>query len=237
MIDKSLLENGIAELGLAISGAQIDAFDKFAELLVETSKVINLTSILEPERIVTEHFLDSISCLSALTPPDNGMILDVGTGAGFPGLPIAIMCPDLECVLMDSTKKKLGFIDNICEELEISNVVTVYSRAEDAGNNKKYREAFDVVYGRAVSEMKVLSELCIPFVNINGFFIAQKSIDYEDELDKGRAIIGQLGGKISKIDIKDIPFTSIERALIVIEKIKKTPADFPRPYSKIKNKK
>ena len=237
MIDKLMLESGINELGLAISGAQIDMFDKFAQLLVETNENINLTSITDPVRILTEHFLDSITCLCVFTPPANKKILDVGTGAGFPGLPIAIMCPDLDCVLLDSTQKKLDFIDRVTKELGLENVTTCNMRAEDAGKNKNVRESFDIVYARAVSHMKVLSELCLPLVSPDGgIFIAQKSMEYDFELNVAKPLIGQLGGSLLKVETKQIPFTEISRALIVIEKIKKTPVGFPREYAKMKTK-
>jgi len=235
MIDKLMLEQGVNELNLAISGAQIDTFDSLAELLIECNESVNLTSILTPSRILTEHFLDSITCLTVIEPPGKGTILDIGTGAGFPGLPIAIMFPDLECILMDSTQKKLNFIDNVCEILNISNVTTLHARAEAAAHDKNLREKFDIVYARAVGEMKILSELCLPFVAIDGHFIAQKSMDYEIELEKGKSMIGNLGGKVSRIYTKKIPFTEIKRTLIVMEKIKSTPKDFPRHYSKIKS--
>ena len=231
MINTELLIKGAEELGLKMSERQTDSFVRLAEELIGANKKFNLTAITDEYRIVTEHFLDSLTVLKAGC---GKKILDVGTGGGFPGLPAAIMCPDTECVLMDSTAKKLKYIDETAELLGLKNVSTVTARAEEAAHRIDMREQFDIVYARAVSDMRILCELCLPFVKKNGIFAAQKSAGSEKEIMLSAKKIALLGGRIKEIIAFNIPTTDIPRSLVIIEKTKPTPALYPREYNKIK---
>ena len=227
------LRSSAYDLGIELSDSQLRQFDEFAALLVEANKRLNLTRITEPEEIITSHFMDSLTTLSALDIAPNANVIDVGTGAGFPGVPIKIVRPDISITLLDATQKKLDFIREAVEQLELQNVELVHARAEDIGHKAKYRERYDIAYARALSEMKVLAELCLPLVRVGGHLVAQKSENIDEEVKSAKPIIGQLGGITEKIVRTTIPGTDIVRQLIVIVKAKPTPAQFPRHYSKI----
>jgi len=236
VIDKKLLRQGVEALGLSITDKQINLMDDFCDILAEANKELNLTRIVLPEKILTDHILDSLSCLCVYEPKKDAKILDIGTGAGFPGIPIAILRPDLKCVLMDSTKKKLDFINMATKKLGIKNVVTLCGRGEEISHDLKHREIYDVVYARAVSEMRILSETAIPYLKLGGMFIAQKSVDCMEEVRTAKPIIGELGGLCEEVKIIKIPISDIERSLILIRKQRKTHIRFPRPYRVIKGK-
>lgn len=228
-----LLRSGAAELGIDLDDGKIDRLDRFARLLVETNKVLNLTRITQPEQIVTSHYLDSLSCLTAVKIKEKATLLDIGTGAGFPGIPIKIARPDLDITLMDSSGKKLKFIDDAISTLGLSTIRTIHSRAEEAGRNLAHREKYDIAIARALADMKALVELCLPLVKVGGSLIAQKSDASDEEIDFARPIIGQLGGSIEKVSRVVIPKGDITRRLVVVAKSLPTPPEFPRPYSKI----
>jgi 16S rRNA (guanine527-N7)-methyltransferase len=227
-----VLRGGARELGTELDDARIGLLDRFASLLVETNRTLNLTRITEPAEIVTGHYLDSLTCLAAFDIPQGARVIDVGTGAGFPGIPIKIARPDLDVTLLDSSAKKLKFIESAAAEISVE-VNVVHARAEDAGRNAAHREAYDVAVTRALADMKTLAELCLPLVRVGGVLIAQKSEDTGDEIDAARPIIGQLGGRIDEIARIAIPGTEITRRLVVVSKAKLTPPEFPRAYSRI----
>ncbi|MGI6295837.1 MAG: 16S rRNA (guanine(527)-N(7))-methyltransferase RsmG [Armatimonadota bacterium] len=228
-----LLRSGAAELGIQLDDLQIYQLDQFARLLVETNKTLNLTRITQPDQIVTGHYLDSLSCLTAVKIKKEATILDIGTGAGFPGVPIKIARPDLDVTLMDSSGKKLKFIDDAIAALGLSDIRTINARAENAGKDPAHREKYDIAIARALADMKALVELCLPLVKVGGSLIAQKSEASDEEIDLARPLIGQLGGSIEKVSQVTIPKENITRRLVVVAKNRPTPPDFPRPYSKI----
>lgn len=228
-----LLRDGARELGIELSDAQIKQLDRFAALLVETNRSLNLTRITEPSEIVTGHYLDSLTCLAACNIPHGARVIDVGTGAGLPGIPIKIARPDLDMTLLDSSGKKLRFIEGAVASLGVTGVTLVHARAENAGRDPAHREAYDVAVTRALADMKTLAELCLPLVKVGGVLIAQKSEGADEEIDAARAILGQLGGRIDRVERIRIPRTDITRRLVVVFKTKTTPADYPRPYSRI----
>ncbi len=228
-----LLRSGASELGIELDDLQTDKLDQFARLLVETNKTLNLTRITEPEQIVTGHYLDSLSCLTVVKIKKKATVLDIGTGAGFPGIPIKIARPDLDVTLMDSSGKKLKFIDDAVATLGLSGIGTIHTRAEQAGRDPAHREKYDIAIARALADMKALVELCLPLVRVGGSLIAQKSESSDEEIDLARPLIGQLGGSIEKVSRVIIPKENVTRRLVVVTKNRPTPADFPRQYSKI----
>ncbi|MEN6356315.1 MAG: 16S rRNA (guanine(527)-N(7))-methyltransferase RsmG [Armatimonadota bacterium] len=227
------LHSGAYELGIELSDGQLDQFDRFAAFLVETNKQFNLTRITDPQEIVTSHFLDSLTCLAALKPKKNARVIDVGSGAGFPGIPIKTARPDLHVSLLDSTFKKVKFISQAVDLLEFSDVYPVHGRAEDICKDKDFREKFDIAYARALSELAILAELCLPLVKVGGYVVAQKSEIIDEELNHARPIIGQLGGRVQRVEKIKIPQTQITRHLVIISKVRPTPESFPRSYSRI----
>ena len=233
MIDKVILRQGIETLGLSVSDKQLDLMDAYAESMIEKNKVMNLTRITEPMKMLTDHFLDSLTALSVYTPKSGDNLLDIGTGAGFPGAPIAIMCPDVNVTMLDSTGKKIAFIEDTCEDLGIDNVSFIVGRAEEEAHNNKRRENYDVVVARAVSDMKVLSEIGLGFVKLGGTFLALKSNSVKDEIRNAYGTIQNMGGKVVKEADVTIPISLVGRTIVEIEKVKRTQGKFPRSYQEI----
>lgn len=230
-ISKELLKNKAAEFGVNLDERALERFDLYAKLLVEWNEKINLTAITDPEGIVMKHFVDSLSVFSAIEIPEGAKSIDVGTGAGFPGIPMLIARPDLKITLLDSTNKKLNVIRDILEKLELTCEV-LHLRAEDAGQSKEYREQYDFATARAVSNLRDLSEYCLPFVKKGGTFISMKSAKAEEEIAEGRNAIKILGGKIKEKKTFGIDEAG-ERTIILIEKVSTTPPKYPRPSAKI----
>ncbi|MCX6344310.1 MAG: 16S rRNA (guanine(527)-N(7))-methyltransferase RsmG [Armatimonadetes bacterium] len=228
-----LLRAGASEMGIELSESQLTQLDSYAAFLVETNKQFNLTRITDPEDIVTFHYLDSFTCLAALDISDRGNVIDVGAGPGFPGIPIKIARPDISIALLEATRKKTDFMTSVMQRLSLENAVALNARAEEIGREPEYREQYDIAYARALSDMKVLAELCLPLVRVGGYVVAQKSQNIDEELVAAKAIIGQLGGKIENIRQIQIPGTEIIRQLVVIQKIKPTPPQYPRTYARI----
>ena len=231
-----MFRDGARELGVELSDDQIELLDRFAALVVETNRTLNLTRITEPAEIVTGHYLDSFTCLAATKIKPGSRVIDVGAGAGFPGIPIKIARPDLSMTLLDSSAKKLKFIEAALATLGIEGVTLVHARAEEAGRDPAHRETYNVAFARALADMKTLAELCLPLVKVGGVLIAQKSEGADEEIEAAKPLIGQLGGKIEKIVRIAIPYTDITRRLVVVWKVKPTPPQFPRPYSRIADK-
>ncbi|MHB9036479.1 MAG: 16S rRNA (guanine(527)-N(7))-methyltransferase RsmG [Armatimonadota bacterium] len=227
------LRAGALELGIELSEEQLEQFDRFAEFLAETNQKFNLTRITDPREVVTSHFLDSLTCLQALSPKKDARVIDVGAGAGFPGIPIKIVRPDLRVTLLDSTSKKVQFMSDAVKLLGLTGIEAVHGRAEALGRDKNFRERFDLAYARALSELRVLAELCLPLVKVGGHVVAQKSEGIDDELASARPAIGQFGGRVENVVQVRIPLTEVTRRLVVISKTKPTPETFPRPYGRI----
>lgn len=221
-----LAEKG-REAGFEFTERQLWQFTRYYELLVETNKVMNLTAITEPEEVAVKHFIDSL-----LAFDQEGFagktLADVGTGAGFPGVPLKIYCPTLKVTLIDSLSKRLKFLQQVIEELQLENITCVHLRAEDAGRNKSFREKFDIVTARAVARLSVLSEYCLPLVKKDGRFIALKGSKYAEEIEEGKAALKILGGKLLSAEPVKLPGLDDGRAIVKIAKIKITPAAYPR---------
>lgn len=233
-MNKELFTEGLKILGGTVSEEQLDMLEIYSEMLKERNKVMNLTAITDDDGISIKHFLDSILPLYGISVPKGAHLADVGTGAGFPGIPIKIMRPDISVTLIDSLQKRIGFLNDVRSRLKLSDIECIHGRAEDLGRDKKYRECFDIVASRAVANLKVLCEYCLPFVNIGGRFVALKSENCAEELEEARAMIGSIGGKIEDVLSIPLPKSDITRRLIVIRKIKNTPPQFPRRPNKIK---
>lgn len=226
---EQILQEGLTALGLPTSN--IPALIRYAELLVEKNKVMNLTAITDPADIAALHFLDSAALLT-LADFRGKRVADIGTGAGFPGMPLRILEPTLHMTLLDSLNKRIDFLQEVCQELGLSDVECVHARAEEFA--AQHRESFEIVTSRAVANLRMLSELCLPLVKVGGVFLSMKSVDSDAELEESGKSISMLGGRVS--DRKDyvIPGTDVRHRVILIEKIRETPKKYPRAFAKIK---
>ena len=226
---EQLLQQGLTQMGLPTKG--IPSLLRYADLLVEKNKVMNLTAITEPADIATLHFLDSAALLT-LTDFKNKKVADVGTGAGFPGMPLRIVEPSIRLTLLDSLNKRVDFLKEVCEDLALTDVDCVHARAEEFAAKK--RESFDIVTSRAVANLQMLSELCLPLVKVGGYFLSMKAVDSDQELADAKHAIEVLGGQVEKIETYAIPGTDVSHRLIFIKKIKETGKKYPRAFAKIK---
>jgi len=226
---KELLIAGLSALQLPTDG--IPALERYADMLVEKNKVMNLTAITEPRDVATLHFLDSAALLT-LADFKGKQVADVGTGAGFPGMPLRILEPSMSITLLDSLNKRIDFLKEVCAELKLDNVSCVHGRAEEFAAD--HRESFDIVTSRAVANLSMLSELCLPLVKVGGLFLAMKSTECEEELEAAKKAIKTLGGKTEKVADYAIPGTDITHRLVMIRKLSPTPAKFPRRIAQIK---
>ena len=232
--NSSLLLSDAEKLGLSVSSQQLDRFEKLAELLVEQNKTMNLTAITDPDGIAVKHFADSISVLSAVEFKSGSKVLDVGTGAGFPGIPLLIMRPDIDLTMLDSTAKKLKYVANTVDSLGL-NANVLHSRAEEAAQKPEYRESFDIVCSRAVAALNILCEYCLPFVKKDGIFAAMKGAKAQEEIEAANNAIKTLGGEI--IDKKSFTLSDgAERTIIIIKKISHNLPKYPRPSAQIAKK-
>ncbi|MBQ2829559.1 MAG: 16S rRNA (guanine(527)-N(7))-methyltransferase RsmG [Oscillospiraceae bacterium] len=228
---KELLTAGIAALGIHVEDDCVETLERFAELLLAKNAVMNLTAITEPEKVATLHFLDSLTLLRAVDLTEK-RVVDVGTGAGFPGMPLRIARRDFDLTLLDSLGKRVDFLRECCGELRLARTDCVHARAEEfAAQN---RESFDVAVSRAVASLNVLSELCLPLVRVGGVFAAMKSVDSGDEIESARRAIELLGGKIARVEDHAIPCCDVSHRLVIIEKVRPTPVKYPRAFAKIK---
>ena len=213
-------------LGVRFSVEQIEQFYKYMNLLIEWNEKMNLTAITEPKEIILKHFIDSLTILKYID--DNSKLVDVGTGAGFPGVPLSIMNPTLKITLVDTLNKRLIFLQEVVKELNLKNIEIVHARAEEFGQNKNYREKFDIATSRAVANLATLSEYLVPLVKIGGKIISMKASNAKEEINDAQKAIEVLGGKIEKIEEFDLPESDIGRTIIIIDKNKCTPAIYPR---------
>lgn len=211
----------------------VDNFVKYYNLLIEGNKICNLTAITDEDSVVEKHFYDSIFPQKYFSL--NAKVLDIGAGAGFPSIPLKLVRDDLSFTLLDSLNKRINFLNNTIQTLNLKKIESIHGRAEDFAKLSDYREKFDITTARAVANLKVLSEYCLPFVKVGGQFIAYKSGNCEEEINEAKQIICELGGKISKVIDYNIGENS--RKLVIIEKIKETPKKYPRPTKQIKNSK
>lgn len=221
-----------AKFHIELSAKQLNQFQTYYDMLIETNKVMNLTAITELDDVITKHFLDSLA-LAEVYPDicnlDNDLrVLDLGTGAGFPGIPLKISFPHLQVTLMDSLNKRVKFLQSVIDKLELCDIDAVHGRAEEAARNAVYRESFDLCVSRAVANLSTLSEYCLPFVKTGGKFISYKSADIEEELDSAKKAINILGGKLITVKKFTLPDSDIERSFVQIDKVKNTPKAYPR---------
>lgn len=220
----------INELGITLNDEQIKQFEMYYELLVETNKVMNLTAITEKDGVYLKHFYDSVT-LSKVIKNEDVSICDIGAGAGFPSIPLKICFPNIKVTIVDALAKRIGFLTNLVNKLNLKDVTLIHDRAEDYC--KKHREEFDYVTARAVARLNVLSEFTLPLVKINGKLISMKS-EYTDELNDAKNAINLLGGKFNKVIEFDLPIENSKRALIIVDKIKETNKKYPRNFNLIK---
>lgn len=227
------LRDVLNQINIDISDKQLEQFNIFYEMLIEKNKVMNLTAITEKDEVIIKHFADSVAVIPYikkynLLDSKNFSIIDIGTGAGFPGIPLKIMLPEINITLLDSLNKRINFINEVVDELELSNVNAIHGRAEDYANDKLYREKYDLCVSRAVANLSTLSEYCLPFVRKDGIFISYKAGDSEEEINNSKNAIKILGGKISKVESFTLPESDASRVFVIVEKHNNTEKKYPR---------
>lgn len=227
-MDNRRFEQELNELGVRLNDVQKEQFDRYYELLVEWNRVMNLTGITDYDEINLKHFTDSLTIVRINNMENVPTLIDIGTGAGFPGLPIKIAFPHIKVVLLDSLNKRIKFLDKLIEELNLDNVFTLHGRAEDYAKKVEYREQFDTCVSRAVANLSTLSEYCLPFVKEGGNFISYKSAESDEEISHSEKAINLLGGKINRVEKFVLPGSDMRRALVKIDKVKSTPKKYPR---------
>ena len=222
----TLLFDETKKNGMELSDKQIAQFNLYYELLTAKNKVMNLTAITEYNDVVKKHFIDSMMISRVLDMKKINSLCDVGTGAGFPGIPLKIVYPHIQLTLVDSVGKRVNFLSEVVEKLGLEDVETIHSRTEDLAHNQKYREKYDMVTARAVASMNVLAEYCIPYAKIGGYFAAYKSGNIEEEIENAKNAVKTLGGKIEKTDVFEI--YEMGRSIVLIKKVSSTPKMYPR---------
>lgn len=222
------LREKAAAFGIKLSDHQLEQFETYYEMLVEKNKVMNLTAITEKNEVIDKHFADSLALIKSGVSLTGQKILDLGTGAGFPGIPLKIAFPELEIVLLDSLNKRIKFLNEVIEALGLEKITAIHGRAEDFAKQKKYREQFDYVVSRAVANLTVLSEYCLPYVKVGGCFIPYKSGEIDEELNNSKKAVQILGGKIEEVVKFQLPDTDIGRSFVKIKKNKNTAKKYPR---------
>ena len=231
---RTYLTEAIKDYKITLSEEQISQLERYYELLCEWNEKINLTAITDPKGVAVKHFADSLSIFNYINVPQNARVIDVGTGAGFPGLVLKIARPDINLTLLDSLQKRLNFLQVVCNELNLDSKL-IHSRAEEGGQDLDLRESFDLVVSRAVAQLNILCEYCIPYVRLSGSFVAFKG-DADGEIKSAKKAIGILGGKINNTFKFELPFEGGGRTLVEIEKVSPTPDKYPRQNGKIKSK-
>lgn len=230
------MKRELGQLGIELSEKQMEQFFAYYEMLVEKNKVMNLTAITEESDVITKHFSDSLSLFGLYTDGGNKScepfyhykIIDVGTGAGFPGIPLKIAFPELKVTLLDSLGKRVKFLEEVCSELKLDGVMSIHGRAEDIGRRPEHREAYDICVSRAVANLSSLAEYCMPFVKVGGYFVPYKSGEIDEELNQAKLAIHILGGELKKVEKFSLPGSDAARSLVMIEKVKAISKKYPR---------
>lgn len=228
MNKEELLRVSAASMGVELNDTQVQQFIKYYEILVEWNSFMNLTGITEYEEVVQKHFVDSLALCKAMDVHSVSSLIDIGTGAGFPGIPLKIAYPHLKVTLLDSLQKRIKFLNEVVMQLGLEEVETIHGRAEDFAKPSMKRESYDVCVSRAVANLTSLSEYCLPYVNLGGYFVPYKSGKVEDELETSKKAVFLLGGKIEEEVKFDLPDSDISRSLIKIKKVSATPKKYPR---------
>lgn len=223
---KELMKENLKELNIDLSDVQLEQFHNYMNILIEWNKFMNLTGITDPKEVITKHFIDSLTVLYKIDK--NVSVIDVGTGAGFPGIPIKIAFPETRVVLLDSLNKRIKFLNEVIEKLELKDIETIHGRAEEYGKNKNYREKYDIAIARAVAPLNILLEYLMPFAKVNGKCLCMKGSSSEEEIENSKNAIKVLGGEI--VETKDfyIPNTDIKRRIVQVNKTKETNNKYPR---------
>lgn len=224
----SILTDGCKELGISLSDKQVEQFLIYYQELIEKNKVMNLTGITEFSEVMVKHFLDSLAVVKAVDMTQIHKVMDLGTGAGFPGIPLKIVFPEIEFVLLDSLNKRIQFLNSVIDKCRFEKIETIHARAEEAARKAEYRECFDLCVSRAVARLSSLSEYCLPFVKKEGYFVSYKSINIDEELKEAGKAIEILGGKKEAVVQLQLPYSEIERSFVVLRKQKPTPGKYPR---------
>lgn len=230
--NKDILYEGLEKLNISHSTETTDKLLLFRDIMLEWNEKINLTSITEERDIFIKHFLDSATCLSTGYIKAGMSVIDVGTGAGFPGIPIKILMNEIKITLLDSLNKRINYLKEVVEKLKLSDTELVHGRAEEAGSSKLYRENYDIVLSRAVASMNVLCEYCLPFAKVGGVFLCQKGPDVKDELEEAGRAIKELGGELIDIKQYELPYSDITHNIVIIRKVIHTPTKYPRKPGK-----
>ena len=224
----NVLTEKVKELSIVLNDKQIQQFEQYYNILVEWNKVMNLTAITEYEEVVEKHFLDSLTIVYAINMEKIETLIDVGTGAGFPGIPLKIAFPHLKVTLLDSLNKRIKFLNEVIDLLELNDIKAIHGRAEDYAKQAEYREQYDICASRAVANLATLSEYCLPYVKMDGLFVPYKSGEIDEELKSSEKAVSILGGKVEEVVKFQLPGTDIGRSFVKIHKIKETKKKYPR---------
>ena len=224
----NVLTKKVKNLSIVLNDKQIQQFEQYYNILVEWNKVMNLTAITEYEEVVEKHFLDSLTIVDAINMEKIETLIDVGTGAGFPGIPLKIAFPHLKVTLLDSLNKRIKFLNEVIDLLELDDIKTIHGRAEDYAKQAEYREQYDICVSRAVANLAPLSEYCLPYVKVDGLFVPYKSGEIDEELKSSEKAVSILGGKVEEVVKFQLPGTDIGRSFVKIHKIKETKKKYPR---------
>lgn len=224
----NVLTEKVKELSIVLNDKQIQQFEQYYNILVEWNKVMNLTAITEYEKVVEKHFLDSLTIVNAIQMEKIETLIDVGTGAGFPGIPLKIAFPHLKVMLLDSLNKRIKFLNEVIDLLELNDIKAIHGRAEDYAKQIEYREQYDICVSRAVANLATLSEYCLPYVKVDGLFVPYKSGEIDEELKSSEKAVSILGGKVEEVVKFQLPGTDIGRSFVKIHKIKETKKKYPR---------
>lgn len=228
MADFTSFQKGLNKLGIVLNNGQFEQFYQYYEMLIEKNKVMNLTAITDYEEVIHKHFLDSLSIVLWKDFQKQNSIIDIGTGAGFPGIPLKIAFPKLDIVLLDSLNKRVNFLNEVIDELGLKGIQAVHGRAEDFARKPEYREQFDCCVSRAVANLATLSEYCIPFVKTGGYFVPYKSGKADEEIIQAKGAISILGGKVEERIAFELPGTDMDRTLVILKKEKNISKKYPR---------